>query len=100
MKAVLLLRRKSTDTHGNLFEGVIWKVPVDRLYREGVRYRLAFIPQGIGRPAVLYDNHHPKGHHKHLEDLEQPYLFSSVERLLADFETDVDAWKNTREQFQ
>jgi len=98
MRAVLLLRRKYTDEHGDLFDWVVWKVPVDRLYREGVRYRLAFIPQGMGMPVVLYDNHHPKGHHKHLEHFEQPYLFSSVDQLLTDFEKDIGLWKKAREQ--
>ena len=98
MKAVLLLRRKFTDGYGNLFEWVVWRVPVDRLYCEGWRYRLAFIPLGIRRPAVLYDNHHPKGHHKHLDNREQPYAFSGLDQLFTDFERDVSLWKKAREQ--
>ena len=96
MRARLLLKRKFTDEQGNLWELVVWSVPFSRLYREGVRYRLAFIPHGMGGPAVLYDNHHPKGHHKHLEDLEQPYLFSGIDQLLMDFEKDVSFWKKGR----
>jgi len=89
MKAGLLLRHKFTDEDGDLRELVVWSVRVSRMYREGVRYRLAFIPKNPGTSAVLYDNHHPKGHHKHLENLEQPYLFTNVDQLLADFEADV-----------
>jgi hypothetical protein len=96
MSASLLLKRKFTDEQGDLFHFVVWAVPRTQLYRDGVRYRLAFIPQGLETPAVLYDNHHPKGHHKHLENLEQPYLFTSVDKLLTDFEIDVRAWKQTR----
>ncbi len=99
MIAKLLLRDKFTDEDGDLHEWVVWRVPFDRLYREGVRYRLAFIPRGMGKPAVLYDNHHPKGHHKHLEDLEQPYLFSTIAQLRADFAKDVSLWKKTRGRF-
>jgi hypothetical protein len=96
MKAVLLLKDKSTDMQGNLIERVVWEIPLNRMYKEGVRYRLAFIPCGMKKTAVLYDNHHPKGHHKHLEDFELPYLFSSIEKLLIDFQKDIDDWKKFR----
>src|SRR5437667_1485272 len=57
--------------------------------RERVRYRLAFIRRGEQTPAVLYDNHDPKGHHRHVEDVEEPYKFFYVDGLLADFASDV-----------
>jgi hypothetical protein len=96
MKAKLLLKRKFTDEQGGLFELVVWSVPHTRLYREGVRYRLAYIPDGRENPAVLYDNHHPKGHHKHLDKLEQPYEFSNIVQLIADFEHDVRRRKHAK----
>ncbi len=99
MSAILLLRGKFTDTDGDLLAWVVWKVPSSRLYRDGIRYRMAFIPKGMKRPAVLYDNHHPKGHHKHLEDFEQPYLFLTAAQLRADFIEDVRLWKKARERF-
>jgi hypothetical protein len=36
------------------------------------------------------DNHHPKGHHRHVASTEEPYLFSDIERLIADFMADVE----------
>ncbi len=33
----------------------------------------------------MYDNHHPKGHHRHIAGREEPYLFGSVQGLVADF---------------
>jgi hypothetical protein len=96
MKAHLLLKEKLTDSDGDLLERVIWQVPQNRLYRDGIRYRLAFIPLGASTPVVLYDNHHPKGHHKHLETLEQPYFYSTVAQLRVDFENDVRIWKDIR----
>ena len=96
MKASLLLKEKYTDGDGDLLDWVVWEVAPGPLYREGIRYRLAFIPQDFKMPAVLYDNHHPKGHHKHLEELEQPYLFVGVHQLLTDFEHDVNIWKKIR----
>ena len=46
-------------------------------------------------PAVLYDNHAPKGHHRHVEGIERPYAFIDVARLLVDFIADV---KHTTER--
>jgi hypothetical protein len=54
-------------------------------YPEGVRYRLAFIRSGEDTPALLYGNHHPKGHHRHLGDDEQPYRFVTAAQLADDF---------------
>ena len=38
---------------------------------------------------MLYDNHDPKGRHRHLEGVEESYEFVDVDRLLADFAADV-----------
>jgi uncharacterized protein DUF6516 len=84
-RAGLLRRRKWTDGRGNLYEMVVWKVERDVRYPEGLRYRLAFIRSGDEAPAVLYDNHHPKGHHRHVGAREEPYRFTTVARLVADF---------------
>ena len=84
-RASLILRRKWTDESGNLFEIVIWRVDRSSLYPEAVRYRLAFIRSGEERPALLYDNHHPKGHHRHVGTAEEPYAFTTARKLIADF---------------
>jgi len=87
--AAVVLREKTTDEQGNLREMVIWQVEPNPRQPEGIRYRLALILAGERDPAVLYDNHHPKGHHRHLEGVEEPYGFVEVERLIADFMADV-----------
>jgi hypothetical protein len=92
--ARLLFRRKSTDSGGDLKEWVIWRVPRGARHPDGIRYRLAFVPGGKGEPAVLYDNHHPKGHHKHVDGQESAYEFAGVDRLLADFQDDIRRWKS------
>ena len=96
MKARLLLREKRTDRQGDLLEVVVWSVLASTSYPDGIRYRLAFIPLDKKTPAVLYDNHHPKGHHKHLEDSEQSYIFFNMAQLFSDFRKDVRSWKKTR----
>lgn len=87
--AELILRERTTDEKGNLYEIVIWKVRPSERQPDGVRYRLALMRAGERVPAVLYDNHHPKGHHRHLRGVEEAYGFVGVERLVADFMADV-----------
>ncbi|MGH7813995.1 MAG: toxin-antitoxin system TumE family protein [Candidatus Binataceae bacterium] len=90
-KAKLIRWRKWTDGRGNLYEIVVWQVEPNRRYTDGVRYRLAFIRRGEERPALLYDNHHPKGHHRHILSRETQYDFPSVEQLVADFMAGAEA---------
>jgi hypothetical protein len=87
--AAVVLRERTTDEQGNLREMVIWRVEPNPRQPEGVRYRLALIRAGERSPAVLYDNHHPKGHHRHIEGVEELYKFVDLDRLIADFMTDV-----------
>jgi hypothetical protein len=87
--AAEVLREKTTDEQGNVREMVIWEVAPNPRQPEGIRYRLALILAGEKQPAVLYDNHHPKGHHRHIEGVEEPYRFVDVDRLIADFMADV-----------
>ena len=96
MRAKLLLKQKSTDAEGHLKELVVWSVPVTEGHPEGVRYRMAFIPEGEEKPTVLYDNHHPKGHHKHIEGKESPYHFTTVDHLIEDFKKDILSQKRKR----
>jgi hypothetical protein len=83
--AKLIIRQKWTDEQGNLYEIVLWRVVRNARHPEGVRYRLAFIRAGEEAPAILYDNHHPKGHHRHISGREEPYTFVTANRLVADF---------------
>jgi hypothetical protein len=91
-----ILYRKVVDEEGNVLEAVIWRVPVSAKAPDGVRYRLAFIPAGMREPAVLYDNHHPKGHHRHVEGVQEPYRFETVDKLVRDFKADVERVRRRR----
>ena len=57
----------------------------------------ALIRAGEKAPAVLYDNHHPKGHHRHIEGVEEAYEFVNVEGLIADFMADLSRVTGARE---
>lgn len=93
MKARLYFRMKLTYLDGGFAELVAWKIPVGPRYPDGIRYRFAFIPAESDRPAVLYDNHHPKGHHKHVDEIESKSSFSGVGRLVEEFRTEIESWK-------
>lgn len=93
MKARLIHSLKLIDEAAGIEERKIWAVPRDAKHPDGIRYRLAYIPHGQKTPAVLYDNHHPKGHHKHLGGRQHDYEFSGVENLLKDFRRDIEALK-------
>lgn len=93
MKARLIHSLKLIDEAAGIEERKIWEVPKDEKHPDGIRYRLAYIPSGHKTPAVLYDNHHPKGHHKHIDGRQVAYEFSGVENLLKDFRRDIEALK-------
>ncbi len=97
MRALLLRRTKYVDADGDLVELVLWKVPQSSAYPDGLRYRLAFVPVGARAPSVLYDNHHPKGHHRHCGRAEDAYPFTTVARLLRDFLAEVRRVKAARQ---
>jgi hypothetical protein len=98
MGAILLRREKYVDVDGDLVELVLWRVPRSAAYPDGIRYRLAFVPAGTTQAAVLYDNHHPKGHHRHRGAAQTAYTFSTVDELLADFLADVHGAKAGRKE--
>ena len=92
-RARLYLRERMRDDEGNLFELVVWHVPKGKRSPDGIRYRFAFVPRGQGEPAVLYDNHHPKGHHRHVGGEETSIVYEGVSALRAAFEEDVRKWR-------
>lgn len=95
-RATPLFRRREIDQSGNLFDLAIWRVRVTPAYPNGVRYRLAFVRRGETAPAVLYDNHAPKGDHRHVAGIEEPYAFIDVDQLVSDFRADAKRAAETR----
>ena len=43
-----------------------------------------------GEEIVGYDNHWPKGSHRHFGKKEEPYLFKDIQTLLDDFKRDCE----------
>ena len=85
--------RRVIVTENAFAEIVAWKVPQpDPGSTHGYKYRLALVLNG--RYVLRYDNEAGKGDHKHVGEREQPYIFSTIERLVADFFQDVMRWYN------
>ena len=47
-----------------------------------------------GQRLVGYDNERGKGDHKHILDIEKRYKFTSIEKLVSDFLSDVERVRN------
>ena len=93
MKAVALVRRRVVVAADAFVEVVIWRVlePVPPSTHQ-FKYRLAYV---VGDQCVLrYDNEREKGDHRHTEMAEEPYIFSTPDQLMADFEADIARWNH------
>jgi hypothetical protein len=94
-KAQRLFYRRIDYGDGAILEMVVWRVP-SRVTPSGhdLKYSLFY-----GRPGVRevgYDNERGKGDHRHFRGAETPYAFTTVERLMADFWTDVWSLRGKR----
>ncbi len=89
MKATAIKRRKYQLPDGSVIEIVVWRLPYPTRERpHGFKYRLNYsLPDGT--TAVRFDNELGKGDHKHIQGVEYPYKFESLERLLTDFREEV-----------
>lgn len=76
-------------------EMVIWELPEPEHDRQhGLKYSL-FYGKG-GERLVCYDNERGKGDHRHYGRLEEPYEFTTPERLVADFLADIARIRSER----
>jgi hypothetical protein len=88
MRAVLVFHDKATLPDGAIVEMKIWRLPKFTDERpHGLKYSLFFGRDGVR--IVGYDNERGKGDHRHVGGHEEPYEFTSVEQLVADFLADV-----------
>jgi Family of unknown function (DUF6516) len=53
------------------------------------KYRL-FYGMSDGTCIVRYDNERGKGDHRHIAETEEPYTFSTLRKLIEDFEADTE----------
>jgi len=92
IKAGLLLRERHQIGDDCFVELKVWRVPRPvRSSAHGYKYSLACIVRGVC--VVRYDNEAAKGDHRHVGERETADHFSTIDRLLNDFWSDVDGWR-------
>lgn len=93
MNAELLVNERHILSQDTFVEMVVWRLQMPlAASRHGFKYRLALVVNG--RCVMRYDNEAGKGDHRHLEDEEIPYIFTTPQTLLEDFWRDVDNWRS------
>jgi hypothetical protein len=94
MPAILLLKDKYLYPDGAIREMWIWALSkFDRERPHGLKYGLFYgYP---GRCLVRYDNERGKSDHRHYENKEEPYYFTTVEKLVEDFSKDIQKLRET-----
>ena len=89
MGATLVYAKKDVYSSGLIVEAVVWQLPEPTLDRpHGLKYRLYCGRSGLC--VVRYDNETGKGDHVHYGNVEKPYRFSSLQRLVRDFYRDIE----------
>jgi len=79
---------------GAIVEMTIWEVP-EPVPGSSHRLKYSLFYGYPGRRVVSYDNERGKGDHRHRGSLEEPYTFTTVEQLVADFLADVRKARGT-----
>jgi len=92
MKAELILHDKVQESDGGIIETKVWAVPVTKEKPHGYRYSLVYIRNG--KRMLCYDNHTGKGDHKHYCNNEEPYKFTTIDKLFTDFYKDLRRLKS------
>jgi uncharacterized protein DUF6516 len=93
MRATLLAQTRIVYSARAFAELVLWRVPGSvRGSDHRFKYRLAYVVDEVC--VVRYDNEVGKGDHRHFDELESAYRFSTVERLVVDFQADIARWND------
>lgn len=92
MKAHVLLNQRQPISENAFVEMVVWRVssPISGS-AHSFKYRLALVVNGYC--VLRYDNEAGKGDHKHINEREIPYVFTTPQALLDDFWNDVENWR-------
>lgn len=91
MKAMLLLRQRIVYSEDAFAELVLWRL-AEPVAGSGhpYKYRLAYVVRN--ECVVRLDNEAGKGDHLHSGARETQYRFVSPERLISDFQNQIERW--------
>jgi hypothetical protein len=88
MKATRAFYDRGEYPDGAIVEMTIWIVP-EPVPGSAHAFKYSLFYGYSGKRLVGYDNERGKGDHRHIDDREERYAFSSVEELVSDFLSDV-----------
>jgi hypothetical protein len=95
MKATLLFEDRMVYPDDAILEMRIWRLPERDAERpHGLKYSLFYGRNG--ERIIAYDNERGKGDHRHYRGQEATYVFSTTDRLVADFLDDVERERNEK----
>lgn len=93
MKAVELSRQRIIYAENRFAELILWRVPRPLPgSAHSFKYRLAYVVEQVC--VLRHDNEAGKGDHRHWDGKESSYRFSTPEKLLADFQQDIERWNH------
>jgi hypothetical protein len=84
----MVVHQKIHTAEGIIVELTVWQVAKSADYPEGFKYSFFAVRNGV--VLVGYDNHAPKGHHRHFGEMEEAYEFAGLEKLREDFKNDFE----------
>ncbi len=94
-RATLIYHSKRLYDDGSIAEMKLWLVPNPvRGSSHSFKYSLFYGQRGSR--LIGYDNEAGKGDHRHYGEVEEFYVFTTPERLMADFLSDVQELRKAR----
>jgi|SRR5271155_5319801 len=91
-KAELIFFERVDYEDGAILEMKLWRVPL-RVPPSAHEFKYSLFYGRSGVREVGYDNERGKGDHKHLRNIQTSYRFETVEKLIADFLSDVRTFR-------
>jgi hypothetical protein len=88
MKAKRAFHDRGQFPDGAIIEMTIWILPKP-VVGSSHAFKYSLFYGYPGKRVVGYDNERGKGDHRHLDAVEEPYVFTTVEALMASFLADV-----------
>ena len=93
MRASALMHRRVVLAPDAFVEVTIWRLPQPvPASAHPFKYRLAYVV--AGECELRYDNERGKGDHRHVGGVTRPYVFSTPDQLIADFNADIARWNH------
>jgi Family of unknown function (DUF6516) len=93
MKAVQLICTRIIYSKSAFAELVLWRLPNPLSGSlHDFKYRLVYVVRG--ECVLRYDNETGKGDHRHFDGQESAYMFTTPEKLIANFQNDIERWNH------